>query len=359
MKKHILLLVCCYIFAASALSQPPVVSENLITTFAAIYRDTDKKDNFFGRLTTTSQIFFSAQNKDLLNAVVQTAKQRKIGIDSATFLLFDSTLIIFAGRSYLMEDYPDVVNKYLPYFLVYNEKMCACITTKINVSKNNFIDENAANECVGILAADAGFINSVRNSMGNLTLAQMAELGPPSGIYLYQRCPALARYFNYIIGNDALSSFDYEVRQMVLYADTALAGHYKRNDISSLASAFPTYRSSLTAIKELGVMLGQPGLSIRVREKENLNGSTEVVKTFYSYPDDVHPVLHGQTIMVLSDKFPRSPILSFSFVQPGKIKDRKQLLKELEEDNFLVTPPPPPQEELIKEVRIDTLKRKN
>jgi hypothetical protein len=353
MKKIILLLFTCAGIYSSPAQIYIVQSQKLTGQFVEIYNHTDNKENLFKRVSETSRFFFSGENELLMESIRELVKKHKIPPDSALIILFDTVMFDFA-RDHLWDGYTGPKEKYLPFFELYNEKLCPCIGEKLRQSSGHTFQESDMADCASTITKDTSYIYGARRIMGSVNRNELYAAAQMAFPYMYQHCAELYKFYTEAIRDISVHSFTAEWNEGKYEIDKAITRLYKTRS-PELASAFPAYKKYETDLKLTMSILDQKQVGDIRDVKKNASGQLTIIKTYYSFKDD-KPVLKGQVSCVLKEDVPGSPLLSLRFIPVAKMKDRDKYLFMIKDDRDILEPPP---QEIIKEARIDTLQRKN
>jgi len=207
---------------------------------------------------------------------------------------------------------------------------------------------------VTVVVGDTGYINKARRLIGHISASEAQELSLLSGIYIYQHCAAMYRYFSESIRYETVYGFLADLKNQLFQLDQTVVNMYRQNSIG-LAKVFPSHKKYETDLKLAGGTIDINQVISFRDKKVNKEGNLVVTNTYYSLKGDKSQ-LHGQIIFTLKDDFFTAPMLSFRYVPAERMQDRKKYLNLIEDEN--IPPPPPPAMLELENIRIDTIKTK-
>ena len=350
MKTFLLLISACSLtFLPYAQSNNPSVKK-LVDQYAAIYQKTDPKENFFIRMSTAANNVFLVDNQPVFKAIESVRKNSGITVDSSVNLIYDSLISSFS-REHLWDDHPGQQEKYMAFFKMYNSFLCPCLTEKIDQLKIR--EDSAMNSCVAKVISDTSYLVQARKLIGQVTMDELQNMSLLSGIYIFQNCSVMYRYFTESIRYESVYRLLGDLKDWFFRLDKKIIEMYSAKS-RGLAKTFPTYKSFENELKLSASMLKIKRISNFHDTENNADGSLTIVNTYYSDTDNKR-LLQGQIILKIKDPFFTAPVISWRHLPAGKITDADKYLQRIEDEQILE---PPPMQEELKEIKIDTLKKK-
>jgi hypothetical protein len=352
MKKYIVLIyLSCSISLLQAQSYN-LDSKKLTDQYVATYKKTNPNENFFVRMSSAANNLFLVDNLPIYEAVGRLRKKSRLSVDSAVNIIFDTIIHSFA-RDRLWDDHPGQQNKYLPFFQMYNNRLCPCVTEKIQQLKMR--EDTAMNQCMMKVITDTNYVKETKRLLGHFTVNEVQDVSQLSGLYIFQNCGVVYRYFLESLRYESVYQMLENLKDWLRQLDKTLTEMYNLQS-PELIKTFPSYKTYTADLKSSTAMLKLDRLLSFHNRKENTDGSVTFINTYYSYTQDKSQ-LYGQIIYKIRDPFFTAPILSLRFIPSAQIKDRNRYLKQIEDERLMEPPPPPPMLEQLKEIKIDTLKK--
>jgi hypothetical protein len=326
------------VFAQVSGGQDSSAIQKLQGQFRQVYYDHDEPDaNFFNRLYRASIVVFNLQNDPFFDELTTRKKKNKsIPNDSLAGKIFD-TVVLWFTQNHLWDNNPDAPSRYRTIFTRYNEKMCPCATTKL-LSKDYRIDQSDLGDCMTMLAMDTSYANTLRRDAGSTTVNELMNISQLAGVYLFEKCPALYRFFLMIPRDEVRASASVRTRWFFHDAEKMVVDLYTIKSFAKLAEFFPAYKSYTAEISPIKELIAKKELISTIDRKELAPGKTEITKTYYSN-ESKKLVIHGQVIYVFSEDNVDGSLLSLRFIPTSKIRNLKDVLKEIEEGESLAPPP--------------------
>src|SRR5688572_1040424 len=140
------------VFHYPSSSQDSSAIQKLQLQFVDLY-NFNKKDstlNYFTLMIIASSIF-NIENKIFNQAVKDLIKQSKnLSVDSAASKIFDSVFSYFS-KFHLWSDHLDKLEKNRVFFELYNQKICSCVSPKLERNDEAETLKNVLNSCMLLL----------------------------------------------------------------------------------------------------------------------------------------------------------------------------------------------------------------
>jgi len=232
---------------------------------------------------------------------------------------------------------------------MYTSFLCPCLTEKIEQLKIR--EDSAMSSCVAKVISDTSYINQARKLIDRLTVDELQSLSLLSGIYIYQNCNVMYRYFTESIRRESVNRLLGDVKDWFFRLDKKIIEMYNAKS-KELVKIFPSYKSFENELKLSASMLKIKRISNFHDTEKKPDGSLTIVNTYYSDTNN-KLLLQGQIILKVKDAFFTAPVISWRYLPGGKIKNPDKYLQRIEDEQILE---PPPMQEELKEVKIDTLK---
>jgi len=326
------------VLAQVAGAQDSSAIQKLQGQFRQVYYDHDDPDaNFFNRLYRASIVVFNLQNDAFFEELTTRKKKNKnIPNDSLAGKIFD-TVVSWFTQNHLWDNNPDAPARYKSIFTVYKEKMCPCATNKI-LSKNYRIEGTDLASCAALLATDTSYINTLKRDAGTSTVNELINIALLAGVYMFEKCPEVYKFFVMIPRDEVRASASVRTRWFFHDAEKMVVDLYTVKSFAKLAEFFPAYKSYTAEILPIKELIAKKELISTIDRKELAPGKTEITKTYYS-DKSKKLVIHGQVIYVFSEDNVDGSLLSLRFIPTSKIRNLKEVLKEIEEVKSLAPPP--------------------
>jgi hypothetical protein len=357
MKKAILVSLF-YIISTITSGQQYKVDKRLIGQLMEVYVQTNKKENFFTRLSTSTVAVFSSGNKLFMNAIQSITERNKISIDSAANIVFDTLMSSFS-RDHIWDEYPGKEKEYVGFLNSYYQLICPCITDKINTSPNKKLKDGDMEKCVTNLASDTSYVNTVKRQFSNKPLDEIMQVGEIASLFVFRNCKPVNLYFTGILRGESVYSFLSKWDNELYDIDNKIVQKYS-SKAKDLPALLPAYKKSEPSIKSLSTTLSIKKIDSFKEKETNSAGDIIITKTYYSFKND-SGLIYGQLVVQFKKQAINPIITSFRYIPFKQMKDGSKFLEKLNDKNL--QPPsfmePPPDVEILQEVKIDTLKKRN
>lgn len=252
MKKAILVSLF-YIISTITSGQQYKVDKRLIGQLMEVYVQTNKKENFFTRLSTSTVAVFSSGNKLFMNAIQSITERNKISIDSTANIVFDTLMSSFS-RDHIWDEYPGKEKEYVGFLNSYYQLICPCITDKINTSPNKKLKDGDMEKCVTNLAADTSYVNTVKRQFSNKPLDEIMQVGEIASLFVFRNCKPVNLYFTGILRGESVYSFLSKWDNELYDIDNKIVQKYS-SKAKDLPALLPAYKKSEPSIKSLSTTL--------------------------------------------------------------------------------------------------------
>ena len=335
--------------------------ESLYAKFVDTYQKIGAENpsqNYVEWIYRTMPILFSSFNSDYLSSIEAFKKSKKIDTETACRIITDSVITKFLKKDIWSDKETAYLVKHEKVMQYVNQKSCDCITEK--AGKKFALAEQfltIMEECGKKLMFDTAYSATVRKLAGNITLNELAEISNVGGKYMFLHCPVASDYlWGNVKMNAAVESL-YEIEHLPHTYGMRSLEAYEKGDKKELVKLFPGYAKFANDLNA-AVKFNKKKQTSTEDEKKNADGSLTITTTYFKIDEKTDAIqLLSQIIYTASSMEPSAKIVSFYFLTPDKIKDKKNVLAKLKMVEMIEEPPP----EIIdvKEYRIDTLQKKN
>lgn len=340
MKKFCLLLLSCALIKNLQAQSYQLPVRELVDSFCTMHANTEKKDDFFTRLVGASTWFTAPTNVIFSKAVSSLAKDKKISIDTAARMVYDTVVITFINTR-MWDEFPGQPAKDSVIFNLYNNGLCDCVTKALSDNKKKWQAEDGIQKCMTALVGDSAYSNSMRRAAEGRPMEDIMELSGLAGRYSIQHCPAWRSYFLGFLHTITVDMYADRYFDNLRNADMVLYHLYLQKSPKEVAGYFPAYKKYESHIRKAAAVKGDI-YSLETRDGKRLKeGQLTFTRTFYKYANK-KPVLTGQVIYVTDEAKPATPLVSIVFITAANIKNKEKLVKELSEREIQVELPPPP-----------------
>lgn len=313
------------------------------------YSETNSEENFFARMSTVGDPFFSIDNADFVNQVLHVSKDKKISFNAAARSTIDSVLYIFSYTD-LTNEYAAPFTKMKDLLVLYNTAICNCVTPKLKAAG----DRGAASaqfmyKCMEELARDTAYVSYMRNKGSQYSRQELQAMQNPATAYLYLQCPSMYQWYTGNIGSNAYSIIQLSHARM-FDADQQAASFYSQNNIAQLKLLFPSYQEYQQPINALLPVTKIKDIAF-LPERKFQSASVLMTKTYYTPTATGDPVIHGQAVYVFSNGSDYAHLQSLSFTPAAQLKNKAALVKKIKDDRSSA----PVRVEVLQEAVIDTV----
>lgn len=323
----------------------------------AYYHQFNANENFFNRLQRASMYVFNIENNVFYEEVGLRKRQNKTySVESIAGSIFDSVVLWFTSN-HLWEHAPYALSKYKSFLILYNDRLCPCMTAKLKTVDYELNESDLAN-CVSSINTDTAYVNTLRREMQTSSMAESKFISQLSSMYVFQNCPALYEYFVDLPRDAVTASARFRNNWYLRVVDKKISDLYISKSFAKLQDIFPGYKDHVQHINSVKGIFDKKEFYTLYDERTVSPGKTEVTKTFYGRVNKKTEV-YGQVVYLADEESINPILLSFQFVTPDKIKNLKSILKKIEEQESIV---PPEVKELqdvkINGIAVDSLQKK-